>query len=178
MNEEIIPTRYAKALFMAAREKGFIERVRKDLDRFLHILGKEAVLKKTLAHPAVNIKIKYGLIDRISKIEKFSLTTKNFLKVLFRKRRLGFLEEIFGIFRDLILAKGKIAWVRVESVHPLTTRVKASLKEKLKKIFKKEVELIEEVNPGLIGGLRVRFGDRVYDGSVKRKLELIREALG
>lgn len=177
MNDEQIPARYARALFSVARENGIIERVARDLGRFLRVLEEERMLAKLFHHPAVATEIKSDLLDEICRHMKFSRQVKSFLKLLLTKKRLGQLGEIFEDFQRMALEFEEKVHILLECAHPLSSRSKGSLRNRLKEILAREIVLDTKVDPDLIGGLRVRFGDTVYDGSVKRKLELIREAL-
>lgn len=177
MNDEQIPARYAKALFEVARENGIIERVAGDLGGFLRILGEERKLAKLLRHPGIGPEIKSDLLDEICRRMRFSRQVKDFLKLLLTKKRLGQLAEIFKDFQQMVLEFDEKVHILVECAHPLSSRSKGSLRDRLKEVLAREVVLNMKVNPALIGGLRIRFGDTVYDGSVKRRLELIREAL-
>lgn len=177
MNDEQISARYARALFAVARENGIVERVSRELESFLRILEAEGKLSKLLHHPVIALDIKSALVDEIWARMRFSRQVKGFLKLLLAKKRLGRLGEILKDFQAIALEFEEKVCVLVECAHPLSSRYKDSLGSRLRELLGREVVLDTKVDPSLIGGLRVRSGDTVYDGSVRRKLELIKEAL-
>ncbi len=176
IEEQQVAVLYAKALLGAAGNRadaiaGELESVVKEcLDRF-------PKLEMALASPRISEETKEEMIGRIfgGKLDKLLL---NFLKVLSRRRRLGALRAIQSAvmaMRDE--AMGRLR-VKVSSAQPLTDAQKKEISTRLKAQFGvSDVALYEKVDPALLGGVVLRIGDRVYDGSVQGKLQDLRRAV-
>jgi F-type H+-transporting ATPase subunit delta len=116
------------------------------------------------------------MIDRVfgGKVDSLLL---NFLKVLARRRRLGSLRTIqraASILRDEQLGRLRVI---VSSAQKLTDQQKNDIVAKLKTNFGKEAVLVERVDPKLLGGIVLRIGDHVYDGSVLGKMQTMRRTV-
>jgi F-type H+-transporting ATPase subunit delta len=166
---------YSRALLDAAGDRvdaivGELEAVVTEcLDRF-------PKLEMTLASPRVSEEDKQSMIDRIfgGKVDALLL---NFLKVLARRRRLGALRTIqraASVLRDEQLGRQRVI---VSTAQPLTAQQKSDITSKLKATFGKESVLVEKVDPSLLGGIVLRIGDHVYDGSVLGKMQTLRRAV-
>lgn len=166
---------YAKALLGAAGSDvdsvvAQLETVVKEcLDRF-------PMLEQALASPRISQDKKEEMLGRVlsGRVDKMLL---NFLKVLCRRGRIGSLRAIQVTateIRDEQLGKMR---VQVTSAMPLTAEQKQQISARLKTTFDKEAVLIEKVDPRLLGGIVLRIGDRVFDGSVQGRMEQMRQAV-
>jgi F-type H+-transporting ATPase subunit delta len=133
-------------------------------------------LEQVLASPRVTQVEKEKLIDRIfsGKVHK---TLLNFLKVLCRRGRIGALRGIqvsANQIRDEQLGRVQVV---VTSAFELTGDQRNAIATKLGQTLGKEVVLDQRVNPELLGGIQIRIGDQVYDGSVLGKMAALRTAV-
>lgn len=101
----------------------------------------------------------------------------NLVELLVERRRVTLLPGVADAFRRLLYARRNIVEAEVASAAPLTDREREVLRERLARLVGRRVELRERVDPGLLGGLVVRIGDRFYDGSVRGRLERLRNRL-
>lgn len=133
-------------------------------------------LEQLLASPRVSQVEKESLIDRVFS-GKIHPKLLNFLKVLCRRGRVGWLRGIqvsANAIRDEELGRIRVV---VTSAYALTADQQKSIAAKLGQTLGKEVVLEEKVDPSLLGGILIRVGDQVFDGSVLGKMSAIRNAV-
>jgi F-type H+-transporting ATPase subunit delta len=109
--------------------------------------------------------------------ERVGRQLTNLVGLLVERRRVALLPKVADAFRRLIYARRNIVEAEVASAAPLTEAERAALRERLARLVGRRVELRERLDPGLLGGLVVRIGDRLYDASVRGRLERLRNRL-
>lgn len=109
--------------------------------------------------------------------ERVGRQITNLVGLLVERRRVALLPKVADAFRRLIYARRNIVEAEVASAAPLTEAERAALRERLARLVGRRVELRERLDPGLLGGLVVRIGDRLYDASVRGRLERLRNRL-
>lgn len=102
---------------------------------------------------------------------------QNFIRILTANKRLDLLPEILGLFETLKANQEKTVDVDVLTAFPLAESTQRSIAKALKARLKREVNIRSEVDKSLIGGMVVRAGDLVIDGSVRGKLSRLAEAM-
>lgn len=167
---------YAKALFEIARTESDLERIADELFRVARVLEKEHQLRQTLTDVAVPTEAKEKLIDDLLG-EKASRHTVNIIKFVLGQGRERELVEISDELARIAEEESKREIAEVRVAVPLTDEQEARLSEALGKATGKNVSVKTVVDPGIIGGVQARVGDVVIDGSVRRKLDLLRERL-
>lgn len=119
---------------------------------------------------------KYEIIDKIS--SQFNLKNlSSFIKLLVKKHRFNNFKYIEYEFNKLANEELNIHSGIVYSTIPLSKEEIALIEEAISQKEKQKVELINKIDKKLIGGVKVTLGDRVYDGSVKNKLEILKSEL-
>lgn len=168
---------YAKAFLGAAAAKGYVgdlvaelaDVVHEALDRFPDF---EALLSSAL----VSHDDKLAQLDRVFG-GRVSTTVLDFLKVISKHGRLNLLraiqQEVQRLYED---ASGQVR-VEVRTASPLDSNLAAKLAGSLQTRLGATPKLEPKVVPELIGGLVLRIGDTVYDGSIERQLEQVREQM-
>lgn len=175
IEEQLVAALYSKALLGAAGERADqiadeLESVVKDcLDRF-------PKLETALASPRITDEAKETMLNRVFE-GKLDKTLLNFLKVLSRRRRLGALRAIQVAASALRDEKHGKVRVEVTSAQPLSDSQKSEIIKRLKTNLGKTAVLVEKIDASLLGGLILRIGDRVYDGSALGKLQVLRRAV-
>ncbi|MEM7475064.1 MAG: ATP synthase F1 subunit delta [Planctomycetota bacterium] len=166
---------YAKALLGAAGAK--VDEVVGELETVVtECLNKHPNLETALASPRISQEQKEGLLDRILS-GRVDATLLNFLKVLCRRERIASLRAIqltATEMREEQLGKQRVI---VTSAHELSDEQRNSIRESLKSAYGKDAVLVEKVDESLLGGVVLRIGDEVLDGSVLGKMESIRSAV-
>jgi len=167
---------YAGALFEAARERDELEEVLSDLGEFVAALHESEELRLFFYGGQVPERQKRRAIDGLT--EGMKPSTTNFLKVLVDNGREEILEEALGRYENLVKEHlGRIE-VGVTTAVELSEEQLDSLKERLEgTLVGKEVVLETDVDPELIGGAVFRFGGRMMDGSIRGRLESLREGM-
>lgn len=167
---------YAEALFEAARERGELEEVLSDLGEFVEALHESEELRLFFYGGQIPERQKRRAIDGLT--EGMKASTTNFLKVLVDNGREAILEEVLARYEELL--KEHLGRIEVE----VTTAVELSedqrdrLKERLAEVLEgREIILGTNVDPGLIGGAVFRYGGRMMDGSIRGRLESLREGM-
>ena len=174
-DEQQVGALYAKALLGAAGSNtdsivSQLESVVKEcLDRF-------PALEQALGSPNIAQEEKEAMLDRIfgGKIDTLLL---NFIKVLCRRGRAGSLRAVqvtASMLRDEQLGR---LHVKVTSPMPLSDDQRSAIRAQLKSAFGKDAVLEEHTDASLLGGVVLRIGDKVYDGSVQGKLQQMRQTV-
>lgn len=168
MEGQNVASRYTKALFDVAR-KGSLDTVRSELE------GLDALLKDTpefaafVANPSVPQDKQAAVLESMFK-GKLSDLVLNFLLLLVRKHRLHLLPLVPALFATLSNEEQGILPVEVVSAGPLSTEQLNALSEKLGQRTGKTIRPTVTVDESLLGGFRIRIGDRIEDLSIATKL--------
>jgi F-type H+-transporting ATPase subunit delta len=169
--------RYASALFELANEQNQLDEVDRDLGAFQGLLDQSEDLSRLVKSPAFAAEEQERALGAVMDWAAIGATAGNFLKVVTRNRRLFAAENMITTFRALLARhRGEVA-AEVQSAVPLTDAQLAALEEKLKTAHGKDVRLDVKVDPGLLGGLVVRIGSRMFDSSLKTKLTNLKVVL-
>ena len=168
--------RYGRALFESATRAGDVDPVEADLGSILALIENEPSLRRYLASPRVTEAEKRALIGRHLG-PRIRPLTLSLLELLLDKRRLASLGEIAAAYRDLVREARGVVEARVVSARPLEDDTVEAIRKQLERITEKHVRLSRDIDPGLLGGVKVLIGQRVIDGSVASRMKRLREAL-
>jgi F-type H+-transporting ATPase subunit delta len=168
---------YAEALLDAAEKHGETGRVLEEFASLVEDLFRaDPQFEAFLASGAISRKPKAEVIHRTFD-GKASDTFRNFLLVLNDHLRLDLLRAIYEAVRELYDERSGRLRVVVTSAAPLPDDQRERLLNELRQKYNKEPVLATRVDPSLLGGLVVRVGDRLFDSSVRTRLENIRKQL-
>lgn len=176
MIEKTIAIGYTQALFETAKDKNQFQETEKDLEKVAQLLRENQELKKILLHPAIPRQRKIKLIDSLLAPHVSPLVT-NFLHLIVEKRREEMLEFVLDGYKQVADLVGGVVRATVQTVIPLTEERLATLKNTLERLSGKKVEINTEINPEILGGVIIRIGNRVIDGSVRSRLANLRRRL-
>lgn len=168
--------RYAKALMEMAVEQKRLDQAHDDLAMIESTMSQSADFRRLLANPVIKEQPKKDLLKSIFD-GKITPLTMDFLFTLCEKNREAILPEIFQMFRELRNEHLGLIPAEVTSVVDLTPEQTRSIEQKLKTLTGKTPQLTLSKDPALIGGIMIRIGDTVIDGSVRRQLERLRTQL-
>jgi F-type H+-transporting ATPase subunit delta len=166
---------YATALLGAAEKSGKLEQVVGELESFVtDCLLPLPKLTTALESPRVPVEAKLSMIDK-AVAGKVSSEFHNFLRVVANHGRFDCLAVIAQEARKQLNEKLGRVEVQLRSAFSLDDALLARIREQLKASLGSEIDLKTEVEPKLIGGLEIRIGDTVYDGTIVRQLSRLRE---
>jgi F-type H+-transporting ATPase subunit delta len=153
------------------------DRVRRDLRAFEQALADSAELSVALESPSISRPRKRAVVARLAQSLLLSSVAKNFLLVLIDHRRTAELSGILDAFEKLLDERRGILQVEVVSASRLEQRQQDDLKRRLESMTGKTIGLNLKVDEDLVGGVVVRLGSTVYDGSVRGQLEALSRQL-
>ncbi|MAW64712.1 MAG: ATP synthase F1 subunit delta [Flavobacteriales bacterium] len=161
--------RYAKSIIQLSIEQGELDLVKADMDliRLTCAGSKELVL--LLESPVVRPDKKMAVLKAVFGSQLSNITSK-FLQILMDKGRESLIDDISYAFEDQFLAHNNILRTVIKSVDGLNDDFKFKVKQLVKSAYDKDVEIIEEKDPSLIGGFVLTIGDKQVDASISRKL--------
>lgn len=171
------PTRYAKALIELADDAKALVRVEKDLKSISAAFKESDDLRSFAGSPAIATEDKVAAMTAIAKSAKASVLTQQFIGTVTENRRAGDLPMIIAAFNEMVALRRGSQIAKVTSATKLTAAQVTQLKAKLKAETGKTVDIDVQIDPDLLGGFVVKLGSRLYDASLKTKLEDLRLAL-
>ena len=169
----IIGKKYAIALFDLAFEKNILDDVYDDFSLFIETLNKNKKFSDLLLFPSLSTDEKKVMLENVFGKEMNNYL-KNFLDILLDKNRFEHSQEIYQIFRKTYFENKGMVEAVVLSVHPMEDQLKTALKQKLEMHFDKKVQLVNQIDPSILGGAIVYIGEQVIDGSVRKQLDEIK----
>jgi F-type H+-transporting ATPase subunit delta len=175
--------RYAAALYEIASEeqvlpkyKNMVDMVEGELKAIAQVIEDNSDLQKLLYHPQITPAAKKELLVNLFE-GKVSDVTGNFLALLVDRRRETYFADIVAEFIALANAGRNILAAQIASAVELNDKEKGELNQILGSLAGKKVQTSFTVDPSIIGGVVVRMGDKIIDGSVKTRLASLKERL-
>ena len=168
--------RYAAALFAVGEQHDCLKELEQDLQGVWALLDKQDKIRKALFSPVIPAVIKKDIIRRSfeNKIQPWLLY---FLLLLVDRRRETYLQGIAEAFTQIVETKSNIAYAEVETPVPRLPEEEKALSAKLEKMSLKTIKLKTSVNPALLGGIKLKMGDKYIDGSIEGGLARLKERL-
>ena len=176
MRDTTVAARYAKALFIVTERRGETERALGELQALREVLRPGGRVAAFLATPEVPLADKRRALELALRDRALS-TVIVFLDLLLRKRRLPELPVVAEQFEVLVEEKLGVQRAHAVSAVPLTPAELERLRQQLERVTERRVKLTTGVEPRLLGGAKVRIGDRVMDRSVRSLLDSLRRQL-
>jgi len=169
--------RYARVLIDIARRDKLLPRVKEDLRSFKELLNSHPELENFFADNKVDPLRKQKLLEELLLVADYEEVTKRFLRLIGARRRLPYFGEIWEAFeREVNILEGVVV-AEVASPLPLSAGQTKKIARQVSKFLAKKVEIKSSVDPSLIGGIVIKIGDTVYDGSLKKQLQLLKESI-
>ena len=172
-----IALKYAKGLFTAAKELNKTKEFGEELNQIKDLLISMPEVLSALQNPIYPPDLKMGIIEEILKVMKVDPEIERFLKLLVERRRIQYIREIVIMYQELLDEELNIARGEVITAYPLSEEERKELEEVLKNYLKKEVILESKVDEGIIGGIKIRIGDLIFDGTLKTQLNKMKEII-
>lgn len=174
---EAVARRYAAAMADVAFEKNNAQRVRADFSTFVSAFYAAADLRNVLESPAVSIEVKQNVIGAVAAKMQLDDGVTNLVRLIVNHGRTESLREIENALGEELNARMGIALAEVTSAKPLNENERRELKAALERRTGKKIEARFREDGSLLGGAVVRVGSTVYDGSVRERLNRLREQL-
>ena len=178
MTAKTAAIRYARALFdVALQEKADLDRIGQDLAGFSDLLDRHETLKKILLNPAVPVPRKRAAVVELTSRLGVAPIVGKLLALLAERDRLIVLPDLVASYRERVLEYQKIVRAELTTATPLDPAKTQAIEQRLAQATGRKVRVQTRVDPGIIGGLVARVGSTVYDGSVTRQLEKMKQRL-
>lgn len=177
MRGTTIGRRYAKALLELAEERGESEKVRRDLQSLVDTWTASKELREIFENPAVTAESRAGVLKAISARLGLSPLLVNTLRLLSDRRRLRHLPELAEAFVALAEERGGVVVAEVTTAQPMPDSYFSELAKALEKALGQKVTVTKKQDPALIGGVVTRVGDRIFDGSLRTRLQELKEQM-
>jgi F-type H+-transporting ATPase subunit delta len=171
-------TRYARALLdVAVKEKLDLELVEQELSQFAGLLTTYPLLAKVLLNPAVPVPRKRAAVADILARAAFTPIVSKLIALLADRDRLVLVPDLLATYRDRLLDHRGVVRAEITTASALDPSRAQAIQKGLAALTGRTVLLATKIDASIIGGLVARIGSTVYDGSVTRQLEKMKERL-
>lgn len=177
MSTRTATVRYARALLDVARKEADPRAIEADLASFVTLFQGNETLGHVLTNPAIPVQKKTALVRELVERARLSPIVGKLLVLLAERDRLALLPDLLDEYRRRLLEFLNVVRAEVVTAVPLSGERVEALEQALAIMTGRTVSMTARVDPGIIGGVVTRIGSVVYDGSVKRQLEKMRETL-
>jgi len=167
-------TGYAEALFKVVQAEGELDRVEDELFRFGKLLEQNHELKQALSDQSIDKQQREKVLDELL-ADKVSAHTLGLLSFIVTQGRARQLPQILEQVSQLAADARQMVVAEVRSAIPLDEKQQTQLAESLSKATNKRVTVKVIVDPSVLGGVVAKVGDTVIDGSIKRRLDQLKE---
>jgi F-type H+-transporting ATPase subunit delta len=172
-----IARRYAKALLSIGQEDGNYSEYGRNLQEFDGFCRKNVEFYQVLCNQLFSVEERKAVLDAVIKKAAFSRTIHNFLRLLLDKNRMSALGAITENYVKLTDEISNVTRADIITARPLKPEAQKKLEKALARLTSKTVRTKVREDASLIGGLIVKIGDLVLDGSVKAQLQGLKESL-
>ncbi len=177
MSVSIVARRYAQALIELGVEQNALDAIVGELEAIAEAWASSSELRNALENPLVPHPAKKAVMSDLAAKLGASQTTRSVLLLLVDRRRTKMLPYLTRSLRELVDARKGLVRAEVTTAVPLGEAYYARLQAQLEKMTGKRIVVDRKVDPALIGGVVTRIGDRILDGSVRTRLQSLRDAL-
>lgn len=170
--------RYARALYSLADDERALDGTVGEMAALGRLIDESAEFRRLLASPLVDVRQGSAAADAVLAQEGFSPLLRRFVGVVAGNRRLGLLRTIVARFAALAAERRGVVTAEVASAHPLSDVQRETLRARLIEAGYGHVDITEQVDPALLGGIAVRIGARLFDASLRSRLARLKHAMG
>lgn len=166
----MIDRRYAKALFDISRDRQNTAVLRQDMVRIIKTMDGSKELDQFFDNPIIPVAKRQTILRAIFEGRVDPLTYQ-FILFLDQKRRLKLLRHVAHAFEGFFLEAHNIVKVKITTGIGLTQQQREAVSKALRSKFNKVIDPQEEVDPAILGGMKIQKGDEIYDYSLRAQLE-------
>ena len=169
--------RYAVALYAQASDVRSLDSTVSDMEALGRLIDASPEFRQLLGSPLYDVGQATRAALAVMQSHGFGKLSCDFVGVVACNRRLRVLREIVATFADLVAERRGQVTARVSSAHPLSPVQREQLRARLIEIGYGNVHIHEQVDPTLLGGMVLRIGSRLYDTSLKSRLQRLQFAM-
>ena len=174
---KLISKTYGEALFELAIEENRLDEYLEEAGMVLRVIKENPQFSEMMNHPRIDMEEKVRIVENVFS-PSFSKEVTGLMRLVVQKDRYKEIEEILQWFIDQVKQEKGIGSAKVVSAVPLTDIQKKQIEGKLLETTSyKQMEIDYSVDKSIIGGLRIRIGDRVVDSSISTRLEDLKNEL-
>lgn len=178
MADRSLARRYARAFIEIAEESNQSETLGAELTKTLTAFrSHDDMLLEALSNPVYTKTERSGVLEAVLPKLTISATVQNTLRLMLRNNRVSLLPLVVEEFQTYADTRANRARVIVETAEPLTPQLEAEVRAALESVTGKTVLIETKVKPELIGGVVARIGGKVYDASVRNRLDTLKKTL-
>lgn len=169
--------RYALALYELADEQGALDATVDQMAALGRLIEESPDLRRLIASRTIDARLAGKAIDAVLAAEGFGELVRHFVGVVVANRRLTDLPALVSGFAAYVAQRRGVIAAEVTTAHPLTSTQRAQLSARLAEAGYGRVAIHEKVEPELLGGMTLKIGARLYDTSLKSRLQRLRYAM-
>jgi len=173
---KLVANVYSEALFDVAIEENKVDQLFEELKQVTDLFKEFPEFFELFKTPKISIEDKKKTVEEVFG-GKISSEMMNFLKTVLDKRRSSAIFSIKNEFDEKVFTHKGIEKATVESAVALDDAQLKELEEKLSAMTGKVIQLKNQINPEVVGGLLLRVGDKVVDGSIRKRLNDMKDDL-
>ena len=172
-----LPDRYAAALYSHADDQGALDATVSEMESLGRLIDESADFRRLLDSPLIDVNQASKAAMAVLEAQGFGKVVRDFVGVVTANRRLRALRQIVAAFAALVADKRGVITAHVTSARTLSSVQRQQLRARLIEAGYGNVNLVEQVDPTLLGGLIVKIGSRLYDTSLKSRLQRLQFAM-
>jgi F-type H+-transporting ATPase subunit delta len=169
--------RYAAALYAHAEDQHALDATVEQMEGLGRLIDASPDLQRLLESPLIDVNTAQRAVRAVLASEGFGKIVQDFVGVVVANRRMRELRAFIRAFAALVAQKRGIVVAHVASAHPLSDVQEQQLRARLIEAGYGNVNIHKQVDPSLLGGLVVRIGARLYDSSLKSRLQRLQYAM-
>ncbi|WP_141506529.1 F0F1 ATP synthase subunit delta [Paenibacillus luteus] len=173
--DAVVAKRYAKALFEIAEKQQVVSEVEEQLKLIVQALEQNADIQKFLSLPSIDPERKVAVL-KAAFGDRVSALVLNTIQILITRRRQGAIAEVYAAYTKVAGDALGQAHATVYAAKALSDDELAGVAAQFGQLTGKTIIAQQVVEPSLLGGVQVRIGDRLYDGSLSGKLERLQKS--
>lgn len=172
----VIGDRYAESLFDLAKEENKVTQYLDDIKLVGEVLDSDPQIVQFFNHVLIENDKKIQLLDQSFKgnVDQYVL---NFLKLLVQSRRIRYIDDIIKSYINLSNQYLGIEEGTIYTPYKLTDQQIQDIEKAISQKENKKVTLKVSIDPSLLGGIKVQIANRIYDGTIKNKVEMLKKEL-
>ena len=170
----VVGDRYAESLFDLAKEENKVTQYLDDIKLVGEVLDSDPQIVQFFNHVLIENDKKIQLLDQSF---KGNVDVLNFLKLLVQSRRIRYIDDIVKSYINLSNQYLGIEEGMIYTPYELTDQQIQDIEKAISQKENKKVTLKVSIDPSLLGGIKVQIANRIYDGTIKNKVEMLKKEL-